>query len=59
MNNLEFKYADKGEQTKKINRFLLLGEMIFSVFSILNTTFFHPIFLKRYTYFNSFSLTNQ
>ena len=33
MSTLEFKYADKGEQTKKINRFLLLGELVFSVFS--------------------------
>lgn len=33
MGNMEFKYADKQEQIKKINRFLALGVIVFSIFS--------------------------
>ena len=30
---MEFKYADKQEQIKKINRFLALGVIVFSIFA--------------------------
>lgn len=33
MGTLGFQFADKGAQTKKINRFLAIGVMVFSVFS--------------------------
>jgi len=33
MGSMEFKYADKQEQTKKINRFLALGVIVFSIFA--------------------------
>ena len=33
MGNMEYKYADKQEQIKKINRFLALGVIVFSIFS--------------------------
>ena len=34
MGAMEFKYADKTEQTKKINRFLTLGVIVFSIFAV-------------------------
>ena len=30
---MDFKFADKGEQTRKINRFLVLGVLVFSIFT--------------------------